>query len=195
MLKSAAHALVSHPWVYDKVQWLAGTERVFGRLAPHVKKTLGDVILDIGGGTGNSISVVPSASDYIWLDNDPLKLQGFRRKHPTLIGIIGDATSIPLRDKSVDDVLCTAVLHHLSDGQLSRFFQETARVVRKKLIVLDPVERKTSIVSRTLWKYDRGSHPRSVETLCAAMSASFSIEQTERFAVLHEYLICVGSPL
>jgi ubiquinone/menaquinone biosynthesis C-methylase UbiE len=153
------------------------------------------VILDIGGGTGNSISVVPSAGDYIWLDNDPLKLQGFRRKHPTLTAIIGDATSIPLRDKSVDDVLCTFVMHHLTDRQLSQFFQETARVVRKKLILLDPVERKNSMVSRTLWKYDRGSHPRSVETLCAAMSTSFSIEQSERFAVWHEYLLCVGSPL
>jgi ubiquinone/menaquinone biosynthesis C-methylase UbiE len=195
MLKSAAHALVSHPWVYDKVQRLVGSERVFGHLAPHVKRTQGDVVLDIGGGTGNVISVVPSPTDYIWLDSDPLKLQGFRRKHPLLTGIIGDATSIPLKDKSVDDVLCTAVLHHLTNEQLPLFFQEAARVARKKLILLDAVERKTSIISRMLWKYDRGSHPRTVEALSAAMSVRFAIEQTERFEVLHEYLICIGRPL
>src|ERR1017187_3048733 len=195
MLKSAAHALVSHPWVYDKVQNLVGVGRVLDRMAPHMKKTLGEVVLDIGGGTGNVLSVVPSPDKYIWLDNDPLKLEGFRRKHPSLTGILGDATNIPLRDKSVDDVLCMFVLHHLTDDQLSLFFAEVARVVKNTFILVDPVERKTSMVSRLLWNYDRGSNPRSVETLHAAMSARFDIEHTERFAVFHEYLICVGRPL
>ena len=92
---------------------------------------------------------------------------------------------------------CSAriVLHHLTNDQLPLFFQEAARVARKKLILLDAVERKTSIVSRMLWKYDRGSHPRTVETLSTAMSTSFAIEQTERFEVFHEYLICIGRPL
>jgi hypothetical protein len=75
---------------YHKVQSLAGAGRVYGRL--NLKKTLGDVVLDIGGGTGNVLSVVPPPGKYIWLDNDPLKLQGFRRKHLSLIGILGNAT-------------------------------------------------------------------------------------------------------
>jgi ubiquinone/menaquinone biosynthesis C-methylase UbiE len=160
-----------------------------------LQQTKGDVVLDVGGGTGGTISILPSLGAYIWLDNDPMKLKGFRRKQPLLNGLLGDATRIPLRDKSVDDVLCVAVLHHLSDEQVSQFLREAARVARKRFILMDPVERAGSIVSRLLWKYDRGSYPRTIEALRSAMQTQFHIEHTEQFAVYHEYLICIGSPL
>lgn len=195
MLTSLVHSIVSRAWVYDKVQLILGSRYVLSRLAPHLQLTAGEVVLDVGGGTGNTISILPSVRSYIWLDNDPMKLEGFREKKTSLNGVLGDATQIPLSDKSVDDVLCIAVLHHLSDDQVTLFLREAARVARKRFILLDPLDRPHSIISRLLWKYDRGSHPRSFETLCGAMKRQFEVEHTERFAVYHEYLICVGKPV
>jgi ubiquinone/menaquinone biosynthesis C-methylase UbiE len=195
MLTSLAHSIVSHPWVYDRFQIIAGARQVWGRLSPHLQQTKGDVVLDVGGGTGGTFALLPSLAGYVWLDNDPMKLKGFRRKQPSLNGLLGDATCIPLKDKSVDDVLCVAVLHHLSDEQVALFLREAARVARKRFVLMDPVERAGSLISRLLWKYDRGSYPRTVEALGSAMNMQFRIEHTERFAVYHEYLICIGSPL
>jgi ubiquinone/menaquinone biosynthesis C-methylase UbiE len=169
VLRFMAHSLVSRPWVYDRVQAIMGARRVTRRLAPHLEATSGDLVLDVGAGTGSVKTVLPTSATYLWLDNDPSKLYGFKGKEPAALAILGDATRISLKDKSVDDAVCVAVSHHLSDDQLPRFFAELARVVRKQFIFLDAVERKESTVSRLLWKYDQGSHPRSVEALCSVI--------------------------
>jgi ubiquinone/menaquinone biosynthesis C-methylase UbiE len=195
VLTSLAHALVSHPWVYDKVQFLAGGKHVLRRLKPVLAETEGDTVLDVGGGTGNATLILPSLHSYICLDNDPMKLLGLKRKQLSLNSLLGDATSMPVRDKSVDDVLCLNVLHHLTDDQVASFLREAARVARKRFIVMDPLDRPHSFVSRTLWRYDRGSHPRSKERLRSFLESRFKIERTENFAVYHEYLICVCRPL
>jgi ubiquinone/menaquinone biosynthesis C-methylase UbiE len=195
VLTSIAHALVAHPWVYDKVQFLAGGKHVLRRLQPVLAETKGDSVLDVGGGTGNATLILPSLRSYICLDNDPMKLSGLKRKQLSLNGLLGDATNIPLCNKSVDDVLCLNVLHHLSDDQVLSFVREAARVARKRFIVMDPLDRPHSIVSRALWRYDRGSHPRSKEKLRSFLESRFRIERTETFAVYHEYLICVAKPL
>lgn len=165
------------------------------RLKPVLAETEGDTVLDVGGGTGNATLILPSLQSYICLDNDPMKLSGLKRKQLSLNSLLGDATRMPVRDKGVDDVLCLNVLHHLSDDQVSSFLREAARIARKRFIVMDPLDRPHSLVSRTLWRYDRGSHPRSKDTLRSFLESHFKIERTENFAVYHEYLICVCRPL
>ena len=96
MLTSIAHALVSHPWVYDKVQFLAGGKHVLRRLKPVLAETKGDTVLDVGGGTGDATLILPSLHSYICLDNDPMKLLGLKRKQLSLNSLLGDATSMPV---------------------------------------------------------------------------------------------------
>ena len=110
MLKSAAHVLVSHPWVYDKVQRLVGSERVFAHLAPHAKKTLGDRFWTSEG--------VPEMSYRLFLP--PVTIFGstaIRSNFRVSVASIrcSPASSampqvFPFKDKSVDDVLCTHCL-------------------------------------------------------------------------------------
>jgi ubiquinone/menaquinone biosynthesis C-methylase UbiE len=189
------HWVVANPRVYDAVQYLLGFEQTRRRLAPYLGQTNNQTVLDVGGGTGNYARLVPRSATYFWLDNDPAKLRRFKAKCSSRLGaMLADATRICLRDKSVDCVVCIALAHHLSDTELPSLFRELARVVRRRLIFLDAVERKGSRISNLLWKFDRGRYVRSAQDLCSAMDQWFEREQTEYYTVYHHYLVCIGKP-
>jgi SAM-dependent methyltransferase len=161
---------------------------------PYLVQMGNQIVLDVGAGTGNVAPLLPRSSIYIWLDNDSQKLRGFKAKWPFGLGVLGDATRIGLKDKSVGYALCVALTHHLSDNELNFLFRELARVVKEKLILVDPVENKRSKVSNFLWKYDRGSHPRSPKALYSIIEPWFEVEYVEHFAVYHHYVLWVAIP-
>jgi ubiquinone/menaquinone biosynthesis C-methylase UbiE len=194
VLSRLAHAIAAQPAVYDTIQRLAGLDVIRQRLEPRLAETAGRTVLDVGAGTGLYLTCFPASAEYIWLDNDPQKLQGFRRWYPDKRrGFLGDAARLGLKDRSVDYATCTNVTHHLDDGQLARCVEELARVVRRKLIVQDAVMTER-FSSRMLWSLDRGSYPRSGEALVAAFQDQFDIQDVERYAVLHEYVLLRAVP-
>jgi ubiquinone/menaquinone biosynthesis C-methylase UbiE len=189
------HRMVANPWVYDRVQYLLGFKQTCRRLAPYLTQTNGQIILDVGAGTGNYSGLVPRSATYLWLDNDSLKLQGFKAKWSSdPVAMLCDATRICLKDKSVDYALCIALAHHLSDHELLLLFCELARVIRLRLIFLDAVEHRESKISNLLWKFDRGSYPRSVQALCLEIDPWFEREQTECYTIYHRYFLTIGRP-
>src|SRR5689334_9446116 len=106
MLTEILHRLVAHPWIYDQTQLLAGLPAIHRRLARRIARLPPPgVVLDLGGGTGITRALWPRDCTYICLDIDPLKLRGFREKHPGERALLADATQIPLRDGSADTVL------------------------------------------------------------------------------------------
>ncbi len=153
------------------------------------------MVLDAGAGTGNWTCLVPSSGAYVWLDTDEQKLAGFRRKVKRPLALLADATYMGMRDQSVDHILCVAVTHHIPDSMLPLLFAEFARTCRGTLVFLDPVGPPHSTLSRLLWKYDRGSFPRSGEALCHAISHYFQIIHVESFTVYHRYVLCLARPL
>jgi ubiquinone/menaquinone biosynthesis C-methylase UbiE len=194
MLTQILHRIVANPWVYDTVQKIAGRDRVFKRIEPHVAQASGKTLLDIGGGTGEFARIVPPSATYIWLDNDPQKLRGMRAKFTAVRAVLCDANQIAMKGKSVDIGACISISHHLTDEQLSGAVREFARVCRSKLIFFDAIRQAASPVSNFLWKYDRGSHPRSVEQLRSEIGKHFHIEFEERFSIYHHYWLCIGTP-
>ncbi|HUJ20117.1 MAG TPA: class I SAM-dependent methyltransferase [Bryobacteraceae bacterium] len=193
MLTRILHTIASNPAVYDRLQQLAGCKKSLARLRPYLANAVGTV-LDLGAGTGNYANIVAAPARYIWLDNDTRKLRGFRSKFPKALAILGDATSIPLKPKSVDLALCIAMSHHLADKEIGLLFHELAQVCRTRLIFLDPVQQPTSRISNILWKYDRGSYPRSASALRSMIGQYFDIEQEEEYTIYHHYLLCSGRP-
>lgn len=194
VLSGIIHSIVAQPIVYDAVQRLAGVDYLRRQLQPYIAETDGQIVLDVGAGTGLFLSAFPETTKYLWLDNDPQKLRGFRaRASSDIPAILGDATNIALKDKSVDYATCTAVAHHLTDAQLDQLVSELARVVRKKLFLLDPLD-TDAWQSAAMWKYDRGSYPRTAQTLTTTVERRFAIEQSERYAVYHRYLLLVATP-
>ena len=194
MLREILHSLVSNPTVYDVWQRVAGAEENVRRVRRCLKDLEGGIVLDIGAGTGKGLRSLPASAKYLWFDMDFQKLAGFRPKAPSALAVIGDATNFGLKDKSVDITICLQMSHHLTDSQLGAFFREAARVSRSSLVFLDGVERKNSWLSTTLWKYDRGSHPRSAETLATVMASDFDIEHQETYSNIYTYVLFVGRP-
>jgi SAM-dependent methyltransferase len=198
MLTDVLHRVVANPTVYDVVQFLAGSAYLDRRLAAN----LGDLdprplILDVGGGTGLPPSLWPAGATYVCLDIDPVKLAGFRRKDRPGAPLRADATHLPVRSASVDLVVCKDVSHHLSDAQLPVLFGESRRVLKPggRMLFIDAVQARERWRSRALWRYDRGAHPRSIETLRQAMASEFDIAHWEVFATHHRYVFGVGTPL
>jgi ubiquinone/menaquinone biosynthesis C-methylase UbiE len=197
LLTELLHRVVANPVVYDTVQAIAGTSSELDhRLAEHVGELPArPIILDVGGGSGLPPSLWPKDATYLCLDIDPVKLAGFRRKGRPGIAVQADGTHLPFRTNSVDLVVCKNVTHHLSDAQLPALFQESARVIKpgSRMLFMDAVQAPDRWRSRFLWRYDRGSHPRAIETLRQTMATEFNLAHWEVFATHHRYVLGVGN--
>lgn len=187
------HRIVAVPAVYNLVQKLAGMEHSRRRLRNALQETTG-LLLDIGAGTGNYVDLLPPDALYLWFDNDAQKLDGFRRKHARRLAVLGDAAAIPIRDGGVDYAMSIAVSHHLTDDQLDRFLASLSHICRRGFIFLDALDQPHSRISRLLWRYDRGSHPRTPEALRAHIGRHFVIQREELYRIYHSYLLCTAIP-
>jgi SAM-dependent methyltransferase len=186
--------LADNPRVYDAIQVLAGRHIAYRRLRRAIAPASGRTVLDVGAGTGNLASVLPPGADYLALDNDPVKLRRLSAKVPHARCMEGSALDIGLPDEAVDWTVCVAVAHHLDDGELPRLFAELARVTVHRLVFLDPLWTSKRGIAKLLWQYDRGSYPRSADTLLSALGRHFDVEQVEHFRVFHEYVLCSAKP-
>ena len=198
MLAEVVHYLAAKPWIYDRVQAMAGAgvvnRHLAGALQPLVRPALD--VLDVGGGTGLARALFPADCHYVCLDSDPVKLQGFKQKYPDGISLLSDATSMPVDTASVDLVLCRFVTHHVPDGQLPDLLRESARVLKRggRFIFVEAVRVDRRPIASLLWHYDRGSYPRREEEVRARLQTRFEIEHWERFAVFHQYVVGVARP-
>jgi ubiquinone/menaquinone biosynthesis C-methylase UbiE len=186
------HRIVSVPKVYDLIQLLAGDSKIQQQLSEVFANLEDKVVLDIGAGTGTVRSLLPDSATYIWLDNDPQKLSGFKTKNSNTLALLGSASQIAIKDECIDAVLCMKVTHHLSDEEFISFLNEVSRVAKKYLILLDAFAQPQSVTSNFLWSIDRGSYPRSAELLLQMIENKFSVEEIRYFNVYHRYLLCVA---
>jgi hypothetical protein len=60
------------------------------------------------------------------------------------------------------------------------------------LILLDPVLNRRRLAGQLLWKFDRGSYPRTEEDLHKKLESRFKIIHWEKFAIYHEYVFGIG---
>jgi ubiquinone/menaquinone biosynthesis C-methylase UbiE len=188
------HRVVAEPRIYDLIQRACGFETSRRRLQAYLNVEAGQLVMEAGAGTGNWASLVPASATYVWLDNDAQKLAGYRNKTERPLALLGDVARMGIGDHKVDHVLCIAVTHHIPDSLLPAVFAELARTCRHTLLFLDAVRRPRSPVSHLLWKYDRGSFPRSGPVLLEAMRPFFDVVQTEYYTTYHRYLLCVARP-
>jgi ubiquinone/menaquinone biosynthesis C-methylase UbiE len=195
MLPQILEKIVAIPRIYDGVQRIAGREENYRRLMPFLLRAKGETLLDTGAGTGEITRILDPTTRYTWLDIDPQKLSGFRQKCPRGLAVLGSVTEIPLAQSSMHTTLCAAVSHHLTDPELGKMFAELARVCRKRFIFLDAVEKRNSAVSNFMWRYDRGSYPRTAERLIAMLQQHFVMEETQQYSIFHHYLLFVGRPI
>lgn len=197
MITRVLHRIVARPQVYDAVQWLVGASAMRRRMSVQIARLAPlRVVIDVGGGTGAGKEALSADCTYVCLDIDPLKIQGFVQKNPGERGVVADATRMPLPDASVDAIILMFVAHHLADDLLDAFMREAVRVLRPDghLVFADPLWEPGRWAGRVLWKYDRGSFPRTSAALRGALAKHFEITHWEEFAVWHAYVLAVGRP-
>jgi SAM-dependent methyltransferase len=197
MLKSIVQKVASRPWVYDQIQYLAG----MGFVDRRIERQLGRLgrassVLDLGGGTGRLRTLFLSTCTYICLDHDLSKLRKFHRSHQSGLALVADVTRTPTLNHSIDVILVVAVSHHLTDSSLSNLMKESRRVLKAegKIVFMDALWNPRRMLGRLLWRYDRGSFPRSEYVLRSTLASHFEQIHEERFTYLHEYLLWVGAP-
>jgi SAM-dependent methyltransferase len=193
-LQRFAAAVVSRPVFYDLVQKAAGQEKVAERLRAMASGLPVRRVLDVGsasGGLATRIGLRP-----ICLDLDPRPLVRLRRRagRDPSSAVAGDAARLPFPGAAFDLTLCAMVFHHLDDETVRRVVAELSRVTAGRLLFLEPLRNEGRRISRLLWKYDRGRHPRSREELLALLGVAFELVDVREFAVYHEYVICLAAP-
>ena len=188
------HSIAARPQIYDLIQRLAGQGQVLERMSKQTAIISPETVVDVGGGTGASYRLWPPGARYLCLDIEMPKLEGFRSRVPRGLAVLSDATQMPIASRAVDVVLCMAVVHHLTDEMVDQVFGEALRVLKVggKLILLDPVLDSERLLGRILWKFDRGSYPRTAEVLRKKLEARFEIVHWESFSIYHKYVFGIG---
>jgi SAM-dependent methyltransferase len=180
--------------IYELIQSVVGVTSVNRRLERQLE-TMEEVgwVLDVGAGTGRDSRRWKGAR-YIAMDADPVKLSAFREESGAVIR--GDAVRLPIQAGRVDVILFKNVSHHLRDSELAQFVREAARVLNSdgRLIFIDALWCPRRWRAQMLWRFDRGSHPRTEEQLRSALARSFQLVVWERFSVHHEYVLAIGRP-
>ena len=90
------------------------------------------VIADIGAGDGSVLYALSrhdrlGAKSYA-IDASPDRVEAAVDVAPGVVGVVTDATTLPLDDESVDGVICSQVIEHVSDS--ARVVGEIARILR-----------------------------------------------------------------
>jgi SAM-dependent methyltransferase len=139
--------------------------------------------------------MLPSNCVYYCLDIEQPKLLRYIGKSSEPRPILADAGRMPIKTASVDVVVCSAVVHHLSSQALGGVFDEITRVMKPggKVILFDPVEDARRWLSRLLWFLDRGSYPRTPSALKSAFGSNFRIDDWEELVGYHRYVLGVGT--
>lgn len=145
----------------------------------------GGTVLDVGAGTGElSIQLAEQRPDanVIGVDGDPaiLKIAGNKQDAEAVTWRQGLADDLPVADGTIDAVVISLVLHHLSTAAKERALLEARRVLRPggKLVIAD-------------WGRPRGVLPVAGFALLRLLDG---LENTRDHAQgrLHELVIAAG---
>jgi SAM-dependent methyltransferase len=90
------------------------------------------VIADIGAGDGRNIGPLYTRGRLgkrtYAIDLSPERLRVAETTAPGVVGIVGDATALPLKPQSVDGAICSQVIEHVADSDA--LVAEIARILR-----------------------------------------------------------------
>jgi 2-polyprenyl-3-methyl-5-hydroxy-6-metoxy-1,4-benzoquinol methylase len=111
-------------------------------------------LLDIGTGCGDVPAAVRALARTAGVGLRTFALEASHAlavssRSPELPVVRGTALALPFRDRSVDIVICSQLLHHFEDGAASTLLREMDRVARKAVVVSDL--RRSWLAAAGIW--------------------------------------------
>jgi ubiquinone/menaquinone biosynthesis C-methylase UbiE len=86
-----------------------------GKILSRLKPRHGDMVLDLGGGTGYNGARIASACRRVVVLDLSLKMLRRAEKYRHLDLVLGDARMLPFKDKRFDVIMAVDSLHHVND--------------------------------------------------------------------------------
>jgi SAM-dependent methyltransferase len=156
--------------------------------------TPGERVLDFGCGCGGFCVVVPG--EYVGIDLDPdyIAFARWRWPSPRRRFELKRLEEMP-DDERFDAAILASALHHLSDPLAAKLLARLARLVRKRIVVLDLDPDAANGWQRMLLNIDRGEHIRSAAAQRALLERHFVVTAQRRIvtttgSAVHVLFVC-----
>jgi ubiquinone/menaquinone biosynthesis C-methylase UbiE len=185
------HRVVRSPAVfyYARTHFYWGTMK---RLRRTIDIQRGERLLDVGCGSGMGAGLTRGM--YVGVDTDMtyLRFARARLRHKTTHTFMAmSALDLGFQDAAFDKAMMLYVVHHLDAAMADRFLGHLARVVRKRVYVLDHDIDRDNAVSGWLVRQDRGAYMRPYTELHDLLGHHYEVENVERFFNAERTIACV----
>lgn len=183
---TGVHSILNLPFVYRFSQFLFSDPKAKQNLQKLCETTGNSVVYDIGCGTGAATSYINSTCFYYGFDiseNYIKKAKELHTSRKNTYFVNDEFNEISSKQiKNCDLVIMMGVMHHLSDENLSKLFQNILDKMNKsgRLVTIDPVFlKKQRVMSKLLISQDRGKSVRFEEGYMKIISQFFQISSCE----------------
>jgi SAM-dependent methyltransferase len=152
------------PFVYNYVRPLIVGGIDMSPFYDRLEATAGDIVLDVGCGTGNALTHLNGFSKYEGIDSDEVAIDFARKAYGDRAGVSFKCklcTTEDVVELQPSRVVLFGLLHHISDEQILTLFS-TLRTSTKlrRIVTVDIVYLPHSPVSNFLARLDRGKFCR-----------------------------------
>jgi SAM-dependent methyltransferase len=137
-------------------RWFGGHRILGALLRPHMRRNPEAVVLDAGAADGATIRALQSRfpmARFLAVDISERNLRLGRGARAA-----ADARRLPMRDGSVDIVVCSLFLHHFTDRDIQLLWEEFRRVARVAVLGVDlhrhPVARRFLPLTKSLFGWE-----------------------------------------
>ena len=140
--------------------------------------------LDFGCGAGQ-FSVLFKSKNYYGVDTYKKYIKFSREKRKGNFSIIKKFPPYDFNKNYFDQVLISAVIHHIDDGNLKIISKELKRILKTngRLMIVDHFRRENqrNLICKGLIFLDRGRYFRDLNQTIKVFSKEFKVEKTEIF--------------
>lgn len=182
--------LFDNPAVFNKIRSivLMGKEKMYYNAKKAVNQEKNESVLDVCCGTGEFAHLFNNR--YLGIDLNPAFIFSAKRNNPGKKFQVMDVMAPKLKGRQFDKAVLLSMTHHFSDIELDKIFRQLRRIVKNRIIIMDPIPNGYNPLSWLLYKLDRGRHIRRKAELERLVSKYCAIEQEKEFnSFLYRLLI------